>query len=85
MANLFCRICGYEHEEPQWGPDGQSPLYEICPCCGVESGYEDGTASAIHAYRQAWLAKGKPWFSPKCQPAHWNVVRQLENVPLEFR
>ena len=85
MANLFCRICGFEHVEPQWGTDGRCPLYEICPCCGAESGYEDCTALAIHSYRKAWLAKGTPWFSPKSQPANWNVVHQLENIPPEFR
>ena len=85
MVNLFCRICRYEHEEPQWGPDGQCPLFEICPCCGAESGYEDGTAPAIQAYCKAWLAQGAAWFSPMYRPAHWDLARQLESVPAEFR
>ena len=85
MTTLFCRICGYEYEEPQWGPDGQCPLYEICPCCGVESGYEDYTPLSAHAYRKVWLTKGTNWFMPKYRPAEWDLLRQMSNIPQEFR
>lgn len=85
MATLFCRICGLEHSEPPWGADGQCPTYEFCPCCGVEAGHEDYTPSSASFYRQAWLAEGAAWELPKLKPAEWNLLRQLENIPLEFR
>jgi hypothetical protein len=34
-----CRVCGYKSKDARWGEDGQSPLYDFCPCCGVEHGY----------------------------------------------
>lgn len=30
-----CRVCGLRLEEPPWGRDGATPLFEIRPCCGV--------------------------------------------------
>lgn len=43
-----CKICVYYDEEfLPWGLDGEFPLYEIYPCCGAESGYEDFTLESI--------------------------------------
>jgi hypothetical protein len=85
MATLFCRICGYEHPEPPWGADGQCPTYAFCDCCGVEAGYEDCTYASTSSFRQAWLADGAAWLFPKCKPAHWDLQRQLKNIPPAFR
>ena len=33
----ICRVCGYCDEELfPWGEDGETPTFEICPCCNVE-------------------------------------------------
>lgn len=60
----LCRVCGYYSEEPPWGLTGDEPTFDICPCCGVEWGYEDATQLAIERYRNAWLASGAQWYDP---------------------
>jgi hypothetical protein len=71
MMRYICPICGY----PELNRPPQD--YTICPCCGVEFGYEDFTAS--HAdLRAEWLASGARWFSKRVSPPHdWNAQRQL--------
>ena len=49
-----CRVCGFRHCEMPWGPNGQTPTYDICECCGVEFGYEDCNEGAIKAYIERW-------------------------------
>ncbi len=84
MTNIFCRVCGYRHSEPQWGEDGKSPNYEICPCCGVESGNEDYTIESIRRYRKSWIEEqGSKWFYPG-KPSNWSLDDQLTNIPHEF-
>lgn len=38
--SFYCRVCGLYLGYQPWGEDGKTPSYEICPCCGVEFGYE---------------------------------------------
>ncbi len=81
----FCRVCGLEEEEPPWGEDGETPLWDICACCGVEHGYEDSSPIAIRRYREQWLGKGAPWWDLQFRPEGWSLEEQLENIPLQFR
>jgi hypothetical protein len=84
QQSLFCRICCLQQEEPPWGEDGQSPSYDICPCCGAEFGYEDCQLNAIQAYRTEWLKNSDTWFQPKKKPDNWSLKKQLNNIkPLE--
>ena len=56
MKKYICHICGYtELNEGSWGEDGNSPSFDICPCCGVEFGYEDCFEIEINKYRVNWL------------------------------
>lgn len=80
-----CRVCGYELNEPPWGNDGMSPSFEICPCCGVEFGYEDVSLQSIRTFRSKWLASGSPWFDISKRPKAWDISVQLELVPFEWR
>ena len=57
----YCRVCGYQPQEPPWGLDGRNPSFEFCPCCGVEWGYQDATAVGAERFRAAWLAAGAKW------------------------
>lgn len=57
----LCRVCGYESDVPPWGEDGL-PLFDICPCCGVEWGYEDALPAGVKQYRENWISRGAPWF-----------------------
>lgn len=71
--------------EPPWGMDGRTPLYEHCPCCGVEFGYQDATPEGAKNFREAWLAAGAKWDDPVKKPPEWNPTGQLEHVPDRFR
>ena len=84
MSNHNCRICGLFQEERPWGKDGQSPTYNICPCCGVEFGNEDYTIKSVQQYRKLWLEKRTVWFLVKEKPINWLLEEQLKNIPKEF-
>lgn len=51
-----CQICGFLQLSPPWGDDGNTPLFDICNCCGVEFGYENTTIQTIKQYREQWLS-----------------------------
>lgn len=55
-----CRVCGAQHYDMPWGPDGRTPSCEICECCGVEFGYEDCNEVAIQAYIERWKRGEEP-------------------------
>jgi hypothetical protein len=80
-----CRVCGLWSEDEPWGPDGRSPTYFICDCCGAEAGYEDVLPAAARTHREGWLARGAPWFWPRAKPDDWDLDEQLRHVPEEFR
>jgi hypothetical protein len=53
-----CKVCFYDcNDFLPWGMDGASPSYDICPCCGVEFGYEDSSEQGVLRYRERWLAE----------------------------
>jgi hypothetical protein len=79
-----CYVCGAPSEDSPWGEDGRSPLFEICPCCGCEHGYEDASIKGIEKLRAEWLATGGKWREPKYQPAGLTLEQQLSNIPQEL-
>jgi hypothetical protein len=84
-GDRYCRVCGYEAAEPPWGEDRRTPSFEYCPCCGVEWGYQDSSASGVQRFRSTWLAKGAPW-RDRHEP-HDGLATEirLSRVPEEFR
>jgi hypothetical protein len=68
--------------------EGDNPSDEICPCCGIQFGYDDfaGGSEAKRqgvygSWREAWVAKGMPWTSRAERPPNdWNPGRQVERV-----
>lgn len=84
MKKNYCRICGLFIENEPWGNDGKCPIYEICPCCGVEFGNEDYTTESIHKYREEWLLNGAKWHEPKCMPVNWDLKEQMQNISDEY-
>lgn len=82
--NLYCRVCGYKSDEPPWGDDGRTPLYDFCSCCGVEHGYQDSTLVSVRKFRGEWIAAGAPWNVVKERPHNWVLEEQLQHVPHEF-
>jgi hypothetical protein len=83
--DLYCRVCGYKSDEPPWGDDGRSPLFDFCACCGVEHGYQDSTPQGARTYRAEWLAGGANWEQPSEKQIGWSLDDQLRDVPAEFR
>ncbi len=79
-----CRVCGFHQLDPPWGEDGKSPTYEICPCCGVEFGYEDYTLESTKEYRRKWLSIDIKWFDIELKPCDWDLEKQMLNIPKEF-
>lgn len=83
MGRYTCHVCGYpELSEPPWGEDGQSSSFNICPCCGVEFGYEDATEIALLKYRQQWISSGGKWFDTQLKPNDWDMKKQLRNIKI---
>lgn len=79
-----CRVCGRIYEGLPWGEDGKTASFEICPCCGVEFGYEDSLPESVRGYRAIWLAGGSNWFDRKLRPQDWSLDAQLAQIPPEF-
>lgn len=76
----FCKVCGYKNAEAPWGEDGQTPSFEMCPCCGVEFGFEDYLETGLRDYREKWIQEGCPWFKERMKPPHWSLEDQLGNL-----
>jgi len=72
-----CPVCGYDALS-----DPAHNTFEICPCCGVQFGYDDFNTSHDELRRQ-WLKKGAPWFNPAIKPPPgWDVYTQLRKAKL---
>ncbi len=82
---MVCRVCGRRHETPPWGHDGISPSYEICPCCGVEFGYDDATRPAVLRHRALWRKADYGWSDPILCPPGWRAVDQIAQIPDDYR
>lgn len=80
-----CPICGYELDVDPWKDN--IPTYDICPCCGIEFGYEDFRPTSEeriprHAeLRQKWIDDGMPWWSKSNPPSvPWDPREQLKRI-----
>jgi len=72
-------------ESKPWGDDDRTPLFEHCPCCGVEFGHQDATLEGARRFRANWLAPGGVWDEPSTMPAGWSLELQLAHIPKAFR
>lgn len=82
--DTHCHICGYDLGFPPWGTTGQTPEYDICPCCRTEFGAEDRWMESLGRLREIWIAGGYKWFNSARQPADWSPEKQLMNVPTDL-
>ena len=80
-----CRVCGFFLEAPPWGYDGKTPLFEFCPCCGVEFGYQDASLEGVKKFRDKWVNDGMKWDDEKQKPNNWDSGLQLESIPNGYR
>jgi hypothetical protein len=82
-ARNACPVCGYASlQAPAWS--GDSPSYEICPCCGTEFGYddfattEDDRKTRHLELRASWIERGCSWWSAGLDPPEgWDPTAQL--------
>ena len=79
-----CRVCGYINYEITC-EKGIYPTYNICPCCGVEFGYEDIDLASIRKYRENWINSGCNWFLDAGIKKDWNFLEQLKNIPDAYK
>ncbi|MFI0416547.1 MAG: hypothetical protein ACH255_20705 [Candidatus Thiodiazotropha sp.] len=80
-----CRVCGFFLEDPPWGHDGKTPLFEFCPCCGVEFGYQDASLEGVKRFRDKWIKDGMKWDEGKLKPINWDCDLQFKNIPKEYQ
>ncbi|GGZ30349.1 hypothetical protein [Streptomyces nitrosporeus] len=79
-----CRICGHDDGVPVFDAYGV-PQYVICPCCYNESGIGDDNVSQVRELRGYWVANGAQWHEPKLRPADWDLLKQVANIPPDWR
>lgn len=84
--NGNCPVCGFTLEFIPW--NGDSAADEICPCCGIQFGYDD-FAGGNHErrqtiytrWRQQWTQNGMRWSSKGiAPPPEWNAEEQLRGM-----
>lgn len=79
----WCPVCGYKLDFVPW-IDGV-PADEMCPCCGIQFGYDDACGGNVAnrellylQWRADWRSEGMPWKSKGISaPSGWNPARQL--------
>jgi hypothetical protein len=84
--NFNCPACGYRLDFEPWSDGSASD--EICPCCGIQFGYDDAAGGDLQRrselyeqWRSRWIAEGMPWHSSGTAAPHdWNPARQLQDL-----
>jgi hypothetical protein len=82
---FYCRVCGFRLEDPPWGYDSKSPVFDFCPCCGVEFGYQDATPEGARKFRYRWLERGATWDDEQEKPEKWNLEDQIKQIPMQYK
>lgn len=80
----ICPVCGFQGLNEAPYDEELNASYDICPCCGVEFGYDDFKIDNIvfEIARNKWLAKGAKWFKKDEKPKNWILEEQLKNTEL---
>lgn len=76
----YCPVCGYKARVPPWGVNGDSPTHSICPCCGVQWGYQDLIVESRDEYRDGWLAAGAHWDWDEVPHDGLTTAQRLERI-----
>ena len=70
-----------------WRAD--SAADELCPCCGIQFGYDDAAGGDLskrtmiyQEWRKRWIARGIPWDSAEIEePPHiWNLRERPDKL-----
>jgi hypothetical protein len=80
-----CRVCGFHVPHYSlWGEDGNTPSFDICPCCSVQIGHDDCDAESARLCRAQWFATGCAWVYPEDKPVNWDLAEQLKNIRPDY-
>ncbi|MGO4128407.1 hypothetical protein AB4Z01_28705 [Inquilinus sp. YAF38] len=77
--SFACPVCGFPGLDEAPRDEHGCASFEICPCCGIEFGYEDAMTSHSEL-RARWIAGGKRWWSYKGPPPDWDADTQLTRI-----
>lgn len=79
-SRFVCLVCGFPALTIAPYSDDGIASFDICPCCGVEFGYDDATRT--HAdLRARWVAGGMKWWSQSSMaPAAWDPTAQVAGL-----
>ena len=85
ISSRGCTVCGYPDFEAL--DEHGHTTFEICPCCGNESGYEyqaEVDADHLQRLRQHWYFDdgGRWWSTGARAPENWDALAQLERAGL---
>jgi hypothetical protein len=70
-----CPVCGW----PALEENPEHRLYNICPSCGTEFGYDDPKYYELR--RKEWLELGVWWCGDiERKPDNWDMQEQLKNL-----
>jgi hypothetical protein len=78
-VSFTCPVCGFPGLDEAPCDDHGCASFEICPCCGIEFGYDDATTSHSEL-RARWIAGGKCWRSDREPPTGWDADTQLAQI-----
>ena len=89
IASDLCPVCGYRLGFLPW--NGKSSSDEICPCCYIQFGYDDGDVEdeigrtlVYGEWRKRWIDQGMKWNSKgRIPPDGWNPVEQLRSIGVQ--
>lgn len=86
--NLLCPVCGLLQDKAPWGIDSSSD--EICSCCGIHYGYDDGERLTFEGaadqfplyskWRTEWITGGMQWWASWKKPSDYDPVKQLARI-----
>ena len=90
LKNNSCPVCGYELDFAPW--QGIYSSDEICPCCGIQYGYDDAAGGDMNKrhliykkWRNRWIKEGMPWKSIESpKPDRWDPIQQLQEGGSSF-
>jgi len=82
----LCPVCGFGLWFEPWRAG--SPADEICPCCGIQFGYDDAAGGREEArpdvyrrWREDWVRSGMPWRGAgEPPPTDWDPRAQLRRI-----
>jgi len=77
---MLCPVCGFQLDFKPC--DGESASDEICPCCGIQFGYDDSMRreSVYDEWRRRWIAGGRSWWGGRAAPPDFDPDSQLRRI-----